>query len=120
MTPSRSASAVASFYLSALRLEKMPQIVGQLPGRGLQAVVTRALLVAGARARLYAGAGVGPADDALGGPAGDHHLDVAVRLRRRAAAHVLELGDVAIDEEPQHPRLGEVVLIGRAERQRHR
>src|SRR5450631_158216 len=120
MTPSRSTYAAPSFYLSALRLEEMSQVVRQLARRRLQAFTPRALLVTRPRSRLQAGARVGPADDALRRPARHHYLDVAVRLRRPAPDDVLEAGDVAVDEETEHPSLGKVVLIGGAQRQRHR
>src|SRR5581483_9042591 len=100
MTPSRSAySSDSSSYLSALRLEEMSQVVGQLAGRRLQTIPPRALLVTRPGAGLQAGARIGPADDALRRPARNHHLDVAVRLGGAPPDDVLEPGDVAVDEE---------------------
>ena len=98
----------------------MPQLLAELAGRRLQAIPAGPVLVARSRTRLQAGARVGPADDALLWPPGHHHLDVAVGLGRAARHHVLEPGDVAVDVKAHQAGLGKVVLIGGAQRQRHR
>src|SRR4051794_26488473 len=85
--------------LAALRFQEFCQVLGQLVGRRLEAILSRVVAIALARPRLHARLGAGPRDDLLRWPRSHHHLHATGHLDGGSRRQVVEAVDVAVNPE---------------------